>query len=133
MQTGMGSAAPSLASKRGWTEKLRGLEHGGLSTPALPTPSPSSDGESLVEEQWITRHIAHVIQRREFILKLTRALMMLGGPSHRLRKYRRRAMCLTLKSTACTYRDIATISFDDSLAGTSNPELIRQGNNANET
>lgn len=32
----------------------------------------------------ITRHVAEIIQRQEFICKLARAMMMFGGPSHRL-------------------------------------------------
>ncbi|KAJ7607787.1 hypothetical protein DFH06DRAFT_1018404 [Mycena polygramma] len=155
MQSGMSSAAPSLASKRGWTEKLRGLEHAafggrrsGLSTPALPTPSTETDQESLVEEQWvrdqehrrekrrkrkkaevyITRHVAQVIQRQEFILKLTRALMMFGGPSHRLQaQIQATGRVLDLQVNCMYLPDVVLISFDDSSTGTSNLKFIRQG------
>lgn len=36
------------------------------------------------EEIFITMHVAAILQRQEFILQLTRAMMMFGGPSHRL-------------------------------------------------
>ncbi|POW20723.1 hypothetical protein PSHT_03165 [Puccinia striiformis] len=36
------------------------------------------------EEIFITMHVAAILQRQQFILQLTRALMMFGGPSHRL-------------------------------------------------
>ena len=35
-------------------------------------------------EIFITRHVEQIIQRQEFILKFARAMMMFGGPSHRL-------------------------------------------------
>ncbi|KAG8688366.1 hypothetical protein FRC08_011470, partial [Ceratobasidium sp. 394] len=36
------------------------------------------------QEVYITMHVAEILQRHEFILKLARALMMFGAPSHRL-------------------------------------------------
>lgn len=36
------------------------------------------------EELYITIHVATVLHRQEFIMKLSRALMMFGAPSHRL-------------------------------------------------
>lgn len=39
---------------------------------------------SLTHCMQITRHVAEIIQRQEFICKLARAMMMFGGPSHRL-------------------------------------------------
>ncbi|KAG0147270.1 hypothetical protein CROQUDRAFT_480959 [Cronartium quercuum f. sp. fusiforme G11] len=36
------------------------------------------------EEIFITMHVAAILQRQQFILQLTRAMMMFGGPSHRL-------------------------------------------------
>ncbi|KAJ7860246.1 hypothetical protein B0H14DRAFT_3624004 [Mycena olivaceomarginata] len=105
----MSSAADTLSSKRGWTEKLNGLQHatfGGRSGRCTPvqTPSSGTDRDEWIDEKWlrdqehrkekrrkrkkaevyITRHVAQIIQRQEFILKLARALMMFGGPSHRL-------------------------------------------------
>ncbi|KAJ6455277.1 hypothetical protein C8R47DRAFT_1228304 [Mycena vitilis] len=152
---------PSLASKRGWTEKLRGMEHamafaasGGRSGRSTPVQTPSSgtdreqEQDEWIEEKWlreqetrrekrrkrkkaevyITRHVAQVIQRQEFILKLTRALMMFGGPSHRLQaQIQATGRVLDIQVNCMYLPDVVLISFDDSSTGTSNLKFIRQG------
>ncbi|KAJ7629176.1 DUF1212-domain-containing protein [Mycena polygramma] len=158
---GTAPATPSLASKRGWTEKLRGMEHamafaasGGRSGRSTPVQTPSSgtdreqDQDEWIEEKWlreqetrrekrrkrkkaevyITRHVAQVIQRQEFILKLTRALMMFGGPSHRLQaQIQATGRVLDIQVNCMYLPDVVLISFDDSSTGTSNLKFIRQG------
>ncbi|KIM76313.1 hypothetical protein PILCRDRAFT_12907 [Piloderma croceum F 1598] len=57
-------------------------------------------------EAFITRHVAEIIQRQEFILKLTRALVMFGGLSHRLQaqiQVTARVLDL-LNSAVCIYQ-----------------------------
>ncbi|KAJ7440306.1 hypothetical protein B0H11DRAFT_545821 [Mycena galericulata] len=153
----MNSMADTLASKRGWTEKLRDLEHvafggrSGRSTPAQ-TPSSSTDHEEWLDEKvareqegrrdkrrkrkkaevYITRHVAQIIQRQEFILKLVRALMMFGGPSHRLQaQIQATGRVLDIQVNCMYLPDVVLISFDDSSTGTSNLKFIRQGSALN--
>ncbi|KAJ7751699.1 hypothetical protein B0H16DRAFT_1548054 [Mycena metata] len=159
----------TLASKRGWTEKLRDLEattfggtgfagwngesgRSGRSTPTARTPS--TDDEKGGEERWrwerarereqegrkekrrkrkkaevyITRHVAQIIQRQEFILKLTRALMMFGAPAHRLpTQIRATGRVLDIQVNCMYLPDVMLISFDDGATGTSSLKFIRQG------
>ncbi|KAJ6535102.1 hypothetical protein B0H19DRAFT_438018 [Mycena capillaripes] len=151
------SVTDTLASKRGWTEKLRDLEHAtfgtrsGRSTPAQ-TPSSATDHDEWIDEKWlkeqehrrekrrkrkkaevyITRHVAQIIQRQEFILKLTRALMMFGGPSHRLQaQIQATGRVLDIQVNCMYLPDVVLISFDDSSTGTSNLKFIRQGSALN--
>ncbi|KAJ7715205.1 DUF1212-domain-containing protein [Mycena metata] len=176
----------TLASKRGWTEKLRGLDAGGAgfagwngksgrstptfgvgaggffggrsgrSTPTVRTPS--TDDEKEGEERWmwerererarereqegrkekrrkrrkaevyITRHVAQIIQRQEFVLKLTRALMMFGAPAHRLpTQIHATGRVLDIQVNCMYLPDVVLISFDDGATGTSSLKFIRQG------
>lgn len=76
----------------------------------------------------ITRHVAEIIQRQEFIMKLTRALMMFGGPSHRLSaQIQATARVLDIQLSCMYLPDTMLISFDDGQTGTSNVKFIRQG------
>ncbi|KAJ7687847.1 hypothetical protein B0H17DRAFT_939050 [Mycena rosella] len=152
------SVADTLASKRGWTEKLRDIEQvtfgaarSGRSTP-VQTASSATDPDEWIDERWIreqetrrekrrkrkkaevyiTRHVAQIIQRQEFILKLTRALMMFGGPSHRLQaQIQSTGRVLDIQVNCMYLPDVVLISFDDSSTGTSNLKFIRQGSALN--
>ncbi|KDR66937.1 hypothetical protein GALMADRAFT_258828 [Galerina marginata CBS 339.88] len=78
-------------------------------------------------EVYITRHVADIIRREEFIMKLTRAMMMFGGPSHRLQgQILSAARVLDIQLSFLYLPDIVLISFDDSGTGTSHIKLIRQ-------
>lgn len=75
----------------------------------------------------IKRHVAEIIQRQEFVLKLARAMMMFGGPSHRLQAQIQATARVLDISLSCMYLpDVFLISFDDPGTGTSSIKLIRQ-------
>ncbi len=75
----------------------------------------------------ITRHVAQIIQREEFLMKLTRAMMMFGGPSHRLQSMiQSAARVLDIKISFMYLPDIVLLSFDDAGTGTSHIKFIRQ-------
>ncbi|KAH7919249.1 DUF1212-domain-containing protein [Leucogyrophana mollusca] len=79
-------------------------------------------------EVYITRHVAAILQRQEFILKLARAMMMFGGPSHRLTaQIQSTARVLDVELSCMYLPDVMLISFEDSATGTSNVKFIRQG------
>ncbi|KAF7307719.1 hypothetical protein MKEN_01132000 [Mycena kentingensis (nom. inval.)] len=154
------SSFGTLASKRGWTEKLRDMEafpfsaggRSGRSTP-VQTPSTATDEHTdWLDEKWvrdqekkkkdrrkrkkaevyITRHVAQIIQRQEFILKLARCLMMFGAPSHRLQtQIQSTGRVLDIQVNCMYLPDVIIISFDDSSTGTSNLKFIRQGSALN--
>ncbi|KAF8553122.1 DUF1212-domain-containing protein [Imleria badia] len=79
-------------------------------------------------EVYITRHVAEILQRQEFIMKLARAMMMFGGPSHRLAsQIQSTGRVLDLELSCMYLPDVMLISFEDSATGTSNVKFIRQG------
>ncbi len=76
----------------------------------------------------ITRHVAEIVCRQEFILKLARAMMMFGGPTHRLQaQIKATAKVLDIELSCMYLPDVMLISFDDAGTGTSNIKFIRQG------
>ncbi|KAG1824853.1 DUF1212-domain-containing protein, partial [Suillus subaureus] len=78
-------------------------------------------------EVYITRHVAAILQRQEFILKLARAMMMFGGPSHRLvAQIQSTARVLELDMSCLYLPDVMWISFEDNATGTSHVKFIRQ-------
>ncbi|KAI6103817.1 hypothetical protein EDD16DRAFT_1640690 [Pisolithus croceorrhizus] len=78
-------------------------------------------------EVWITRHVAAILQRQEFILKLARAMMMFGGPSHRFVAQIQSTGRVLDVDLSCMYLpDVMLISFEDRATGTSNVKFIRQ-------
>ncbi|KAF4622432.1 hypothetical protein D9613_009458 [Agrocybe pediades] len=78
-------------------------------------------------EVFITRHVARIIQRQEFLMKLTRAMMMFGGPSHRLQsQIMSAARVLDIHLNLLYLPDVVLISFDDDTSGTSHIKLIKQ-------
>lgn len=76
----------------------------------------------------ITRHISSLISRQTFILKLARAMMMFGGPTHRLQAQIQSTARVLEISLSCLYLpDVMLIAFDDDITSTSSVQLIRQG------
>ncbi|KDQ51772.1 hypothetical protein JAAARDRAFT_40801 [Jaapia argillacea MUCL 33604] len=79
-------------------------------------------------EVYITHHVAEIIQRQEFILKFARAMMMFGGPTHRLQaQIQATARVLDIELSCMYLPDVMLISFDDAATSTSNIKFIRQG------
>ncbi|KAH9971269.1 hypothetical protein BJV74DRAFT_889383 [Russula compacta] len=78
-------------------------------------------------EIYITRHISSLISRQTFILKLARAMMMFGGPTHRLQAQIQSTARVLEISLSCLYLpDVILIAFDDDITSTSSVKLIRQ-------
>ncbi|KAF8231502.1 DUF1212-domain-containing protein [Tricholoma matsutake] len=146
-----------VTHKTKWTHVLKDLPYAGsvlslggrsgVNTPGL-TPPPTLEGEDPFEmkkyreddtkkgkkrkrkkaEVFITRHVAKIIQRQEFILKLARAMMMFGGPSHRLQSQIQSTSHVLDIELSCLYLpDVLLVSFDDTSTSTSSVRLIRQG------
>ncbi|KAL1741632.1 hypothetical protein HDZ31DRAFT_45008 [Schizophyllum fasciatum] len=120
----------------------------GRSTPATAMSTPTTEGgeEWLDEKQteherrrkerrkrkkaeiYITRHVAEIIQRQEFLLKFARAMMMFGGPTHRLQSQIQATARVLDMTISCMYLpDVMLISFDDASTATSSIKFIRQG------
>lgn len=74
----------------------------------------------------ITLHIAEVLQRQRFILRLCRALMMFGAPTHRLEEYMvMTSRALEIEGQFLYIPGCMIVSFDDSSTHTSEMQLVR--------
>ncbi|KDQ28417.1 hypothetical protein PLEOSDRAFT_1077263 [Pleurotus ostreatus PC15] len=139
------SSTESATSRAKWGQKLRdlpfapsvlSLSHGGWSGRSTPTTDDEEWRENEKRERRrkrktkeirITRHVAEIIKRQEFILKLARAMMMFGGPSNRLQaQIQSTARVLDIPLSCMYLPDVILISFDDNITVTSNVKLIRQ-------
>ncbi|KAI9626986.1 hypothetical protein H4Q26_017619 [Puccinia striiformis f. sp. tritici PST-130] len=82
------------------------------------------------EEIFITMHVAAILQRQQFILQLTRALMMFGGPSHRLEsQVLATARVLEIDLQVVLIYSICIFSFQDEATHTSETKFIKQSPN----
>lgn len=73
-------------------------------------------------------HVAEILQRQEFILKLTRSLMMFGAPSHRLEaQIQSTARVLDIQVSCMYLPSVMLLSFGDSATHTSETKFLKQG------
>ena len=80
----------------------------------------------LEDEIRITVHIAEVLARQKFLLKLTRDLMMFGAPTHRLEEYLRMcARVLQIEGQFLYIPGCMIISFDDSTTHTAEVKIVK--------
>ncbi|KAK5129657.1 hypothetical protein LTR08_002982 [Meristemomyces frigidus] len=80
----------------------------------------------LDEETRITVHIAETIQRQRYLMKLCRALMQYGAPTHRLEEYMNMsARVLEIQAQFLYIPGSMIMSFDDSSTHTTEVKLVR--------
>ena len=80
----------------------------------------------LAEQARITVHIADVLQRQRFLLRLGRALMLFGAPSHRLEEYLKiTARVLEIDAQVLYIPGCMLVSFGDATTHTSETKLLR--------
>ncbi|KAM0242049.1 hypothetical protein ACHAP5_007447 [Fusarium lateritium] len=104
-------AAPASANiSDKWAEKIK----------QQPPPPKKRD------KSRITIHIAGIIQRHRYLLKLCRALMMYGAPTHRLEEYMTMSSrVLEIEAQFLYLPGCMIISFDDSTTHTTEVKLVR--------
>ncbi|CEJ93809.1 Putative Duf1212 domain containing protein [[Torrubiella] hemipterigena] len=74
----------------------------------------------------ITVHIADIISRHRYLIKLCRALMMYGAPTHRLEEYMAMsARVLEIEGQFLYIPSCMLISFDDSSTHTTEVKIVR--------
>lgn len=79
------------------------------------------------EELYITMHVATVLHRQEFLLKLSRALMMFGAPSHRLEaQIQATARVLDIPLQVVYLPGLMLFSFGDVESHTSETKFLKQ-------
>ncbi|KAH8766146.1 hypothetical protein F5883DRAFT_420552 [Diaporthe sp. PMI_573] len=74
----------------------------------------------------ITIHVADILQRQKYLIKMCRALMLFGAPTHRLEEYL--SMAANVLEITCQFLYIPgcmIISFDDVLTHTAEVKIVR--------
>jgi len=89
-------------------------------------PKKRSRSKQRAEQYRITVHIAQIISRHQYLIKLCEALMMYGAPTHRLETYMRMsARVLAIEGQFMYLPGTMIISFDDSNTHTTEVKIIR--------
>lgn len=79
------------------------------------------------EEIFITMHVAAILQRQQFIMKLARALMMFGAPTHRIETQIQQTGRVLEINCRCIYLpNLMLIAFGDDATHTSETKFIKQ-------
>jgi uncharacterized membrane protein YjjP (DUF1212 family) len=88
----------------------------------------SSKSKKKDEEYRIKVHLAEIINRHRYLIKLCKALMIYGAPTHRLEAYMRMsARVLGIEGQFLYLPDTMIISFDDSNTHTTEVKIVRAG------
>ncbi|KAJ8128162.1 hypothetical protein O1611_g5475 [Lasiodiplodia mahajangana] len=84
------------------------------------------------EKAKIKIHVADILKRQKYILKMCRALMLFGAPTHRLEEYlAMTARVLEIDSQFLYIPDCMIISFDDVLTHTTEVRIVRTAQSVN--
>jgi uncharacterized membrane protein YjjP (DUF1212 family)/uncharacterized membrane protein YjjB (DUF3815 family) len=106
-----GSDADEQLAKQEWQRKLR----------------KRAKDKRKKEEIFITMHVAAILQRQEFLLKLSRALMMFGAPTHRIEtQIQQTARVLDINCRCIYLPNLMLFAFGDETTHTSEMKFIKQ-------
>jgi uncharacterized membrane protein YjjP (DUF1212 family) len=148
------SSGPSTPSKRKWynankpmqsTETLATLigASAKLANPKDDKKDPAmrprqhkrSGSGKIISKVWkakedqdakIKIHVANILKRQQYIIRMCRALMLFGAPTHRLEEYlATTAKVLEINSQFLYIPGCMIISFDDSLTHTAEVKIVR--------
>ncbi|KAI3391633.1 hypothetical protein diail_7001 [Diaporthe ilicicola] len=87
---------------------------------------PSKTPQQKVEQLMIKKHIAEIISRHKYMVKLCRALMEFGAPTHRLEAYMAMsARVLAIEGQFLYLPGCMIISFDDTHTHTTEVKIVR--------
>lgn len=99
---------------------------GDVKKPVTPKRSRLSAMLHPDEVQTVRYHIAGTLARQDFILKLCRALMLYGAPTHRLEEYlTSTARSLEIEAQVLYLPGCMIVSFDDAETHTTSVKLVR--------
>ncbi|KAL4402187.1 pheromone-regulated protein Prm10 [Malassezia pachydermatis] len=105
-----GKSAVEVAKKE-WQKKLR-----------------KRKAKTKKQEIFITMHVAAILKRQEFLMKLSRALMMFGAPTHRIElQIQQTANVLEVNCRCIYFPNLMILSFGDDTTHTSETKIIKQG------
>ncbi|KAK8154425.1 hypothetical protein BKA80DRAFT_320260 [Phyllosticta citrichinensis] len=125
------SAMLAAPSAQGGFDDLKSAPRPGMgkrtrSGGAISTAMHKLGKPRLADEIRITVHISQVMARQRYLLKLCRALMLFGAPTHRLEDcMKMSARVLEIESQFLYIPGCMIISFDDSTTHTTEVKLVR--------
>ncbi|KAK1990041.1 DUF1212-domain-containing protein [Colletotrichum falcatum] len=131
MKSSSAMAGPaSSVFSQGFTEKIKQEPPSRLKkrkSSVWGGASPRSSKSSKADDQIrITKHIAQILSRHKYLVKLCRALMMYGAPTHRLEEYMKMsARVLEIEGQFLYIPGCMIISFDDSATHTTEVKIVR--------
>ena len=98
-----------------------------LSSAVQKIKRPGQSKPGLEEEIEVKVHIAEIIERQRYLIKLCRALMLYGAPTHRLEEYMRTSARVLLINGQFMYLPgCMLVSFDDPGTHTAELKLIKE-------
>ncbi|KAF2035058.1 DUF1212-domain-containing protein [Setomelanomma holmii] len=129
----------TLATLIGASTKLANPNEKKNSVPARPHKRTSSGG--VLSKVWkakedkdarIKIHVANILKRQQYIIRMCRALMLFGAPTHRLEEYlAATAKVLEINSQFLYIPGCMIISFDDVLTHTAEVKIVRTAQGVN--
>lgn len=131
----------TLATLVGASAKLANPKDESKEAPMRPRYHKRTPSGGLVSKMWkakedqdakIKIHVANILKRQQYIIRMCRALMLFGAPTHRLEEYlAMTAKVLEINSQFLYIPGCMIISFDDNLTHTAEVKIVRTNQGVN--
>jgi uncharacterized membrane protein YjjP (DUF1212 family) len=131
----------TLATLIGASAKLANPKDEKRDPPLRPRQHKRTGSGGLVAKVWkakedqdakIKIHVANILKRQQYIIRMCRALMLFGAPTHRLEEYlAMTAKVLEINSQFLYIPGCMIISFDDNLTHTAEVKIVRTAQGVN--
>ncbi|KAG9191856.1 DUF1212-domain-containing protein [Alternaria panax] len=125
----------TLATLIGASAKLANPKHENKDVPMRPRHHKRTSSGGIIAKVWkakedqdakIKIHVANILKRQQYIIRMCRALMLFGAPTHRLEEYlATTAKVLEINSQFLYIPGCMIISFDDNLTHTAEVKIVR--------
>ncbi|KAI1525039.1 hypothetical protein PtrEW4_010834, partial [Pyrenophora tritici-repentis] len=125
----------TLATLVGASAKLANPQDEKKNPAAVRPPHKRTSSGGLLTKVWkakedsdakIKIHVANILKRQQYIIRMCRALMLFGAPTHRLEEYlATTAKVLEINSQFLYIPGCMIISFDDNLTHTAEVKIVR--------
>ncbi|KAL1800657.1 hypothetical protein ACET3X_000999 [Alternaria dauci] len=131
----------TLATLVGASAKLANPKDEKTGVPIRPRNHRRTSSNNIIAKVWkakedqdakIKIHVANILKRQQYIIRMCRALMLFGAPTHRLEEYlATTAKVLEINSQFLYIPGCMIISFDDNLTHTAEVKIVRTAQGVN--
>ncbi|CAN9325434.1 unnamed protein product [Alternaria alternata] len=131
----------TLATLIGASAKLANPKDEKKDVPLRPRNHRRTSSNNIIAKVWkakedqdakIKIHVANILKRQQYIIRMCRALMLFGAPTHRLEEYlATTAKVLEINSQFLYIPGCMIISFDDNLTHTAEVKIVRTAQGVN--